>query len=67
MSEKEKLILSIKANMMMVSDFLEDGGSHNKLNSCKWWSVNRKNTELRQRMKLLRKDMIKLEKLMLSE
>lgn len=72
MTKKEELQVIKKAvqiNLDLIQNLLSDDKAINKkvMKLTPWGCYgarNRKNTELRQRMKALRKDMIRLEKLM---
>lgn len=54
---------NIEANMLRIQQLLEQEGIENKFNEGFYYSVNRNNTELRNRLKMLRKDSLTLEKL----
>lgn len=63
--EKELLVNSLKADLEIVLNLLEDEKNLSKLNQdCQWWSVNKNNTELRHRLRGIRRDSIKLERMM---
>ena len=54
---------NIEANLLRIQQLLEQEGIENKFNEGFYYSVNRNNTELRNRLKMLRKDSLTLEKL----
>lgn len=58
------LKLNIQANMLRIDQLLSTEGVENMYLEEGWYSVNKDNTELRQRMKLLRKDTLKLERVL---
>lgn len=58
------LRINVEANMLRVQQLLNQGGIEKQFLLDKWKSVNKDNVELRQRLKLLRKDMLKLEKML---
>lgn len=62
MTKYEKLKLCILGNMIMIQDLLEKEGIESKYKDCSYYSVNRDNSELRQRLKQLRRESIQLEK-----
>ena len=55
--------LNIEANMLRIEQLLTEPDIQEQFKKDAWCSVNRSNAELRQRLKLLRKDTLKLEKL----
>lgn len=66
MNEMDILVMNIRGNILRIDELLSDEKSLSKLNSnCEWYSVNRDNSELRQRMHLLRRDTKRLEKLIM--
>lgn len=55
--------LNIEANMLRIEQLLQCEGIENQYVDEKYWRIqNRKNSELRQRLKILRKDALLLEK-----
>ena len=56
--------LNIEANMLRIQQLLNQEGIENQFVKDRWGYpvVNRNNVELRQRLHMLRKDSIKLEK-----
>lgn len=54
--------LNIEANMLRIQQLLNQEGIENQFNEGFYYSINRENVELRQRLHMLRKDSIKLEK-----
>lgn len=64
-NEKEFKVLtkSIEANCLRICQLLEKENIQNTEELNYWGTPNKDNVELRQRMKLLRKDTLKIEKL----
>ena len=63
MTEQEILVANIRANMARIEQLLDKPDILNKTNKiCGWYSVNRDNSELRQRMHMLRRDTKALER-----
>lgn len=58
----EILKLNITANMMRINQLLNEDDIDNQFKKDTWYGVNKANAELRQRLHLLRKDTVKLEK-----
>ena len=56
--------LNIEANMLRIQQLLNQEGIEKQFIEGFYYSVNRENAELRQRLQLLRKDSIKLEKIL---
>lgn len=64
MNDFEIMKLNVEANMLRIQQLLEQENIENKVMEGRWCTINRENTELRQRLKMLRKDTIKLEKIL---
>lgn len=64
MNDFEIMKLNVEANMLRIQQLLEQENIENKVMEGRWYAINRENTELRQRLKMLRKDTIKLEKIL---
>lgn len=61
----EILKMNIEANMLRIEELMKIEGVFHKTRKDSWGIMpNRNNIELRQRMKLLRKDTLKMEELM---
>lgn len=58
--------LNIEANMLRIEQLMAEEGIEHQFIKGKWCSVNKANVELRQRLKLLRKDTIKFEKMLME-
>lgn len=56
--------LNIEANMLRIQQLLNQEGIEKQFLPDRWCSINRDNAELRQRIHLLRKDSLKLEKIL---
>lgn len=56
------LKLNIEANMLRIEQLLNTEGIEKQFKEDKWYSINGDNVELRQRLKLLRKDTLKMER-----
>lgn len=55
--------LNIEANMLRIQELLNTPAIEKQFKEGHWYAVNRDNAELRQRLKMLRKDSLRLEKL----
>ena len=64
MSKIDTLKLNIRANMVRINELLELQGIEEQFKHEGWYGINKENVELRQRMKILRKDTINFEKAM---
>lgn len=62
MTDFEILKKSIEGNMGRIQQLLEKEGIDKKFKKDLWYSCNRENSELRYRLKMLRKESIELEK-----
>lgn len=62
MTDFEILKKNIEGNMGRIQQLLDKEGIEKKYKDGYWYSSNRENAELRQRLKMLRKDSILLEK-----
>lgn len=58
--------VNIEANMLRIQQLLNQEEIEKQFLPDRWCSVNRDNVELRQRLKLLRKDTLKLEKMLMG-
>lgn len=56
--------LNVEANMLRIQQLLSQEGIEEQFLPDSWYSVNRNNAELRQRLQMLRKDTLKLEKIL---
>ena len=56
--------LNVEANMLRIQQLLEQENIENKTIDDLWYRQNRENVELRQRLRMLRKDTVKLEKIL---
>lgn len=55
--------LNLEANILRIQQLLEMDNIEQQFIKDRWCSVNKPNVELRQRLKMLRKDSIELERL----
>lgn len=62
MSNFEVMSLNIQANIKRIEQLLAMEGIEKKFIQDRWYSSNKANVELRQRLKMLRKDTLALEK-----
>lgn len=62
MNSFEVLSFNLQANMQRIEQLLNTEGIENQFIKDKWLSLNKNNVELRQRLKLLRKEALLLEK-----
>lgn len=56
--------LNVEANMLRIQQLLKAEGIENQFQPEGWYVVNRENAELRQRLHMLRKDVIALQKIL---
>ena len=56
--------LNVEANMLRIQQLLNQEGIEKQFRQDLWCSSNRDNAELRQRLQMLRKDTLKLEKIL---
>lgn len=55
--------LNIEANMLRIQELLNTPAIEKQFKEGHWYAVNKDNAELRQRLKMLKKDSLRLEKL----
>lgn len=64
MTKFEIMRLNLEANTARILELLATENIDKQFNPAGWYCVNKDNAELRQRMRLLRKDTLKLDKIL---
>ena len=60
------LKMNVESNVLRICQLLNTEGIEEQLKKEGWYSVNKDNVELRQRLKMLRKETLQLEKILLG-
>ena len=60
------LKMNVESNVLRICQLLNTEGIEEQFKKEGWYSVNKDNVELRQRLKMLRKETLQLEKILLG-